>query len=167
MYKLFTVLLLISIKSYSQECRYDKNEIDEFTKKKVIALRQTRIFSHRGLSNRFIDAKISQDGYLKYLTLILTEVGGGKLDCFDKNDVFYIKQKNDSITILKNVVIECGNYQSAPQGYYYILYFNLLDTKIELLKSSPIVKIRLRSFEGEVKEGTQNYFIDNLKCLEN
>lgn len=165
-YLLLLIILQYPLFSFPQECDYEENKTDEFTKKKVIRLAESRIFSKRSWSNQFIDIKLIRNGEFKYLYLTLTEVGGSRLSCFKTGDILYLKQQNDSIVKLHNLSIECGNYQSMPQGYYYILSFNLNSEDIEALKLSPIVKIRINIIEGEIKKNATNYFINNLNCLD-
>jgi hypothetical protein len=168
-YTILLITLIASLGLNAQDCKYEENKTDEFTKKIIIRLKKVRVFSKmwsNRMSNQFIDLRLIRSDDFKFLYLVLTEVGGSRLECFNENDILYIKQKNDSIIKLQNLSIECGNYQSGPEGYYYILSFNLYDENIEALKLSPIVKIRLSVIEGEIKESAQNYFIDNLKCLE-
>jgi hypothetical protein len=159
-------LFLLTITTYGQECKFEENKTDEFTKEKVVRLKKKRVFSKMSWTNYHMDFSLAKYDTLKMLTVVLTEVTtGSRYGCF-KDEILYLKLANDSIIKLTNISRDCGTYQTTPQGYYYILGFGLTNKTIESLKSSPIIKLKLVTIEGDVKESCQKYFIENLDCLD-
>lgn len=164
------ILLLALTISYCQAQTLEKNEVDEFTGKKI---KQTsyEILCQNFTLNMFISAKSINDS-INFLRLKLI-VGSGAAHSINEGDIFYLKLKDGKIVELKNsqYAISCtgcgarGFIASQAQGTetnWFLTEGNVID-----LTSSGVSKIRIYTSKGylesEVKESRTNTVASLLK----
>lgn len=161
--KFYTLIiaLLFSFTAFAQDCKYEKNEVDEFTNNKTVRLQKQLLFRKLGLASEAIEARISRVNDVTLVSFIITT--SYRLSCFNNGDKIYLKLENGEVLTLSNSDIECGDYNVSSYTYY--LMSSLTNPQIENLKQSNLAKIRIGSIEGEATKKGKIYFKSGLNCL--
>jgi len=96
--KLLLLLTTLSLYNFAQNCKYEKNEIDKFTKKKVVITKREKLFS---TFNTAGFCTIKQEGYQYFIEFdysVQTSFSGESK--VDKN--IAIKEKDQFMFLLAN-----------------------------------------------------------------
>ncbi|WP_395043209.1 hypothetical protein [Flavobacterium sp.] len=183
---ILSITILFSLNIFAQKnCEYDINVTDSIgtyksTKEELV---YERYFGNNKISVFF--SLINAEG-LPSLNLQMiqknTEFISAK--CIDKNSKIYLQLANGKIVTLLGMDQEsCGNYIRNENENVRILsgYFLFMKDSFQELKNSPISIMRIK-FSGETEDYIikseliselnqktyypENYFINNLKCIE-
>lgn len=99
-----TIIAAISINSYAQNCKYEKNEIDKFTKKKIVITKSEKVFGTVNTSGFYT---VKQDGdnyYIEFDYLVQTSFSGTsnaeKNIAIKQNDQLMFLLENDEVVTL-------------------------------------------------------------------
>tara|TARA_B110000238_G_C15989847_1_gene379782 strand:+ start:151 stop:741 length:591 start_codon:yes stop_codon:yes gene_type:complete len=136
------------------DCKYWKDEIDDFTGK-VKKYTKSKNIGNGNMGRLYIELRRHDNRYLIYVRY------SGDLGCVSSDSEIMIKLLNKEIITLYNYGdIDCGDMN---------MYFRLSITTMDKLLKSPIEKIRVEGTEyysdiDRIK--IPNYFIDNFKCIE-
>lgn len=156
MKKLFYFLLFISFShSYSQDCRYIKNEKDEFTNKKVI-------------KSDWYNLKSKDDLYI-----MLRNINNKKSIVFTLDRdlgcaVSYKGRKSSAKIKLENGVIVSFYHNAQTDCGDFTLIGRLTENDIKKLKASPIKTIRFQGtkYYHDTKDiSYKTFFIEKLDCI--
>lgn len=164
-----TTLLFFTALMQSQNCKFEKEEVDEFTNKKIVVVRGSDIFRTSLITG--LSFQVSKINESKFITFSLVS---GKLFVLEKGiDKIMIKTKDNQIlnidfdtTVISDIV------RNPTTG---ILYFAkqsvaLSDNLFNELKNIEVVKVRIYTKEGyiekEVKKKHSTNISDDLKCIE-
>ena len=165
------ILFLIMISSLSvaaQDCKFKKNEVDEFTKQKVLETKQETL-SKSGTFYSAITAKKINDQrilevYFSSLSLFSLYEGKTLMLLTDKGDVIELKFPESKVSD------RLYNSAAKTTTWFQTQYFPLNDDTYRKLLSSKINKVRVNSSDGyidsEVKDKWWKKDQELLKCIE-
>lgn len=145
MKSLLIILVFLPLIGIGQ-CKYEKNEIDEFTGKTNKQTKWERIASKNVMA-----VVVQLDDMIGLLI-------AGDIGCVNNNSSAYFKFQDDSVIQLAHLgQIDCGSIVS--------LILPLDDENLQLLATKPIAKIRLVGTERnlDVPLSNPNYFINVLE----
>lgn len=165
----YLFLLLMFPAIVTGQCKYDKNEVDEFTGQTIIETKYKNVIPHTLGYGWAVELKaISKDDY-KYLRAHISNKGYFSID---KGGYFKIKTDSGSIVELKfnNLDIadsrNYGDSQARSDAYANLL---LTESDYHILKTEKIDKIRFLTNDGyvekEIKNRNKDEIIDLLKCI--
>jgi hypothetical protein len=163
---LFLTLILFFLQStfsYSQ-CKYFRNETDEFTKKVILETAKVVINPRdiTGQSLNFQGYKQDNSRFFKinWSTLDIISVG--------KGEKLMLKLQNNEV-----VEVFADNYKvSTPIGNYWTItiYYDIFDSVFQKLKQSEVIKLRFYTADGyvdkEVPKGASKKLLQLLNCIE-
>lgn len=155
----FFVILITSSLLYSQECKYDKNEVDEFTKNKILETK----FEWLGNNFGYNFKKINDSKFLRI------EIHHSKVFSIrDGSKLMFLTEKEEPITILFPKY-EISKVSSAS-NYYVVQYLNLSEELLSRFKNEKISKARIYTTDGyleiDIKDKRSIKFKELLKCIE-
>lgn len=171
MKKIITILsLLVIVVSYGQKCKYEKNEIDEFTKKEVIITKEQQLTKvGMGMGNFLRFDVRSLDGN-KFIRLFIFS-----------NKAFSVRQGSEVMFLLENdqvatlhytesVVADFKRVQQLNHTQWTVHVLLHIDQEsLEALLDIPVKKVRWYTSEGYHEEDVNpkhKYHLSNaLKCL--
>jgi hypothetical protein len=155
----FLCLILTSTFIYSQDCKYARNEVDEFTKNKVVETKSEWLAPNVGYSLK----KINDSKFLRLeinLFTVFSIRDGAKL--------MFLTDHDEPITMLfpKYEISRVG----SASNFYIVEYLELTADLIERFKNEKINKIRFYTTDGysdrDIKEKRDKKFKELLKCIE-
>ena len=97
-YKILLSLSLASTLSFGQNCKYEKNETDKFTKKKVVITKSEKVFYTLNTSGFYTVKQDGENYYIEFDYLVQTSFSG--TSNADKN--ISIKQNDQLMFLLEN-----------------------------------------------------------------
>lgn len=183
---ILTLFLLVSITTFAQkDCDLASNVTDSVGTYKATKdyLMHERVFGNS--QNSIYCSLINADGLISLnLQLVQITADFAPAKCFDKNSRVYIQLSNGKIVTLLGMEQEtCGVSVRNNNETRRVLtgYFMFVKENYEELKKSTISFIRIK-FAGETMDYVtrselisevdtktyhpENFFIDNLKCIE-
>lgn len=186
-YIITITLLFFSLNIFAQKpCDYSANVNDSIgtyksTKEYIV---NEKIF---GGNSSYIFYSLALTDGLPTLTVQLIQKSKGfiKANCFDKNSKLFLQLNNGKIITLIHIDQEnCGTMIRDEKGFDNRVnsgIFMFMKDSFQDLKSSPVSMMRIKyltdtedyvfkkEFKSELTNeiyNPENYFIDNLKCIE-
>ena len=186
-YIITITLLFFSLNIFAQKpCDYSANVNDSIgtyksTKEYIV---NEKIF---GGNSSYIFYSLALTDGLPTLTVQLIQKSKGfiKANCFDKNSKLFLQLNNGKIITLIHIDQEnCGTMIRDDKGFDNRVnsgIFMFMKDSFQDLKSSPVSMMRIKyltdtedyvfkkEFKSELTNeiyNPENYFIDNLKCIE-
>lgn len=186
-YIITITLLFFSLNIFAQKpCDYSVNVNDSIgtyksTKEYIV---NEKIF---GGNSSYIFYSLALTDGLPTLTVQLIQKSKGfiKANCFDKNSKLFLQLNNGKIITLIHIDQEnCGTMIRDEKGFDNRVnsgIFMFMKDSFQDLKSSPVSMMRIKyltdtedyvfkkEFKSELTNeiyNPENYFIDNLKCIE-
>lgn len=159
MKKIILGLALLSMSiSFSQNCKYKTNEVDEFTKNKILETEFEWISPNIGSSFKKVNEK-------KALRLQINS--SSVFSVREGSNVMFLTDKEDPITL---VFSETNISKiSTLTSFYSINYLILSDENQARLLNEKITKIRIYYSDGyvdtDIKEKKVMKFKELLKCI--
>ncbi|KKN74653.1 hypothetical protein LCGC14_0388550 [marine sediment metagenome] len=156
------LVLLFPTLLFAQDCKYKRNEVDKFTKTKVIQTKGVKVLY--GLTDYTLISGLVLNEY-KYLRVSLST---HTLTSFRKNSKFMLMFESDSVI----TVTAIANSKASHAGDMWFTHVNYLITKEQLdyLSSNKIVTIRLYSSDGYIEDNIKNKralsLQKDLKCIQ-
>jgi hypothetical protein len=166
---LFTTFL--SISSFGQNCKYKTNEVDEFTKNKILETKEELLTVSGmgfGFSTSYNLKKVNENRYLKL------NISSPKILTIKAGDEIMFKTNNDNPISLKfsETVILQPQYNSSSRStiWYEFILIPISDENYTRLLQEPISKLRLYTSDGfiddEIKDKRDKKLKELLKCIE-
>jgi hypothetical protein len=169
MIKATIIIFFISIFGYSQDCKYDKNEIDSFSKDTILETKLTRLGKMHLLN--YVDVftrsknKSQAIGFYIHIAPIFSISKGDKFILLDDKGETYSFLIND-------YKISDSRYDSSLKMYFHTMQiiFPLFNESKDFFKNKNIIKVRLETskenFDFDVKEKDLKKVIQFIKCTE-
>ena len=151
-------LLITSTFVFSQDCKYQRNEVDEFTKNKIIETKFEWLGEQTGYTLKKINNTQILAMYLESFNVFSIKDGA---------KIMFLTEKEDPITLI------FPKYEISKRGKsseFYISENIILSNKeYERLQNETISKVRFYTTDGyiekNVKEKRASKFRDQLKCI--
>jgi|TARA_B110000238_G_C15837725_1_gene315571 hypothetical protein len=164
MKKLLLILLCLPFIGFGQSCKYQKNEIDKFTKKEI-KITKEKILWKNPMGGNTLSFYLSSVNDKKSITIR-----------YSKGSVFTIKNGNSLALLLENgeslnlqTPISVVSTYSGSNWYAYANY-SLPEDAISLLNAHNLTDVRIittKSFiDKTIKGKKQARIIENLKCID-
>lgn len=145
--------------SSGQDCKYKINEVDEFTKSKILETNFEWLSSNLGCSFK----KINEQKAIK-----LQIESSSVFSISDGSKIMFLTEKDNPITLIFSEY-EISKMSSLT-NFYIITFIKLTDEDNSRLLSETVNKIRIYTTDGyvdySVKEKRAKKFQDILKCIQ-
>ncbi|MCC9066334.1 hypothetical protein [Flavobacterium piscisymbiosum] len=153
---LFTSLII-----HSQDCKYKRNEVDEFTKHKVLETKSEWLAEN-------IAYTLIKINDAKFLSI---ELGSFKVFAIsDGAKLMFLPDKGDPIVLLFPKYEISKTTPGAVASQYVTQSINISDEIYQRFLDEKITKVRFYTTDGyidkPVKEKRANKFRQQLKCIE-
>jgi hypothetical protein len=164
MKKLLLMLLLVPVLIYGQDCRYEQNDVDKFTKKTVIITKPEIVWKDAmmGYSLSFKVKKID-DQYIIWMRY--SSPGSFIIEKYSKLMLLTKNQETFELNAFETVIPK-----SYSNGSYVEVDYLISKETYEKLKNSIITDVRLYTSEGyidkKLKENKQGILPDLLRCID-
>lgn len=126
MKKLFTFLMLfIASFSFAQDCKYEKNEVDKFTKKMTKVTKKVKLiqtFNSEGyvyITKEDTSLSISLNYRTSFSKSVKVEDGSELSFLLEGGDIITLKKKNGSYPISKENLTKLSSTKTKTLRYYY------------------------------------------------
>lgn len=151
---LIILLTLVTVTASAQvKCKYEKNEVDEFTGKVRRELTMSTIGS---VSGKKLEGLVGQSDSSFY-TLFYTTAD---LGCGTSKSITYLMFTDGEVLPL--------SYQGKISCGTIVFMHKFTNEELEKVRTKRIDKIRYKlTLEGEVKVTNTDFFIQSFSCLEN
>lgn len=162
--KKIILLFLICTNVFSQNCKFEKNEVDEFTGSKIIKLKE-KLLAKTSMTTG-VSFQIQSINDQKFIEFTYTS---SQVFSFDKNKSMIMLKTNDGEII--EIPFEKNDISDVTYGSYFYSKQKVILTQdlIIKLENKPIVKFRLYTSNGfveeEVKSKNSLSISDDIKCL--
>jgi hypothetical protein len=166
--------LFFCFQSLSQNCKYEKNEIDKFTKKKVIITKSEKVFSTFNTSGFYTVKQEDNDFYIQFDYLVSTPFSGASTMpaniAIKENDQLMFLLDNDEVVTLK--CSKTVQSQAQPNLAFHVVNWNLSNVnypvtreQLKALQSSKTNTLRIYRTVGfdAQKIGQQEFFDVEIK----
>lgn len=159
MKKLIFALFICAIAN-GQDCKYAVDKIDEFTKDKILELKETQ-FSNYKYSSGYTLKKVNDNRYIVF------SIRNSDVFSLPKDNRLMLKTETDVIELFfpKTIVAEGNQFV-----WYAYISIPINDNVYQKLLIDKLNKIRVYAtsgyFEFEVKAKNALKFQENLKCIE-
>jgi len=166
MKKIILLLLFMSIKGFSQDCKFHYNEVDSFTKLKKVKTKSQTISEGNAMYLKLSLKKSDELFLVSDLTFTYS-----KSVVIGRDAPISILLKNDDVINLSALDLTYGEINSQNQTEIQSVYIINLN-QIELIRKIGIKKIRVESsksnFDFDVKKKKwTDKFNDSIDCFYN
>lgn len=161
MKNILIMLLFSSCLIYSQDCKYKKNEVDEFTKNKILETNYEWLGEQTGYTLK----KVNESRFLQ------VRIESFKmLSIHEGSKLMFLTEKEDPITILFPKFDISKRSDSPLKEYYIVESIPLSDDIYERFKNETTTKVRIYTSDGyiekKIKDKRALKFRELLKCIE-
>jgi hypothetical protein len=141
---LLTISAVISMNSYAQNCKYEKNEIDKFTKKKVVITKSEKVFYTLNTSGFYTVKQDGENYYIEFDYLVQTSFSGTsnaeKNISIKQNDqLMFLLENDEVVTLVSSNTVQT---QMKPNMASQLVNWELNDV------SYPITLEQLKSLQS-------------------
>jgi len=166
---IIALILVFTTFGYSQNCKYEKNEVDEFTKNKILKVKGSDIFRTSMFTG--LSFQMSKINDIKFITFALVSKNAFVLE--EGNDKLMFKTKDGriiNIAFNKTIVSEIQNMPNVGTLFFAHQNVKLTDDLISQLNDIEIIKARIYIKDGYIEEDVKKKSFKNistdLKCIE-
>lgn len=161
MKKLLWIVLIFTGFGYSQDCKYKKNEIDDFTKKKIIETKSEWLCENVAYS-------FKKNDDTKYLRV---EIGSFKVFAIsDGAKLMFLTDKEDPIVLIFQKYEISRTTPGAIASQYVSEIINISEDVLKRFQNEKITKVRIYTTDGyidhDIKEKRFKRFQETLKCIQ-
>ncbi len=143
--KILFAVAFLSLNTFAQNCKYEKNEVDKFTNKKVVITKQEKVFSTVNTTGFYT---VRQDGdsyYIEFDYLVQTSFSGTsnaeKNIAIKQNDQLMFLLDNDEVVTLSSS--KTVQTQMKPNMATQLINWELNDV------SYPVTKEQLSTLQSK------------------
>lgn len=163
---IFFTLITLNF-TFSQECKFRKNEIDDFTKKKVLVLKESVLASD--FSENSVTAELNSNSNI-YINFLVRFSGHKALVITEKNKLILLLKNDEVLETYVNPsngkLIGNGGLMSYTD---FNINFNMTEEILLKISTIGVKKIRLETSEGnkdfEVKDKRNEQFLKSINCF--
>jgi hypothetical protein len=172
MKKIILIILLSgSFTMFGQNCKYKIDEIDEFTKSRIIETRES-LFTISGMGLGFsCGYSLKKINDSRYLKLIITSPSIFTLR--KGNKIMFLTDKEETIDLyFPESVVADGAYNSSLKSTHWSahIYIPISNNINERLLNEKLKKLRVYTADGyiddDIKEKRAIKFVNYLRCIQ-
>lgn len=166
----FLILTLSSTFIYSQDCKYKRNEVDEFTKHKILETKP-ELFTISGMGLGFSTSysllKINDEKFIKFSVTspsIFTLQKGSEI-------MFKVEAENAIILTFPESIVANGTYNSSLKSTHWsgTIVISISDINYQRLLNEKVTKLRVYTANGfvddDISEKRDKKFKALLTCI--
>lgn len=159
-YFLVVIIPIISFNSEAQKCKYEKNELDEFTKNYVVITKRRSLYQYLSNVLTMKGVMINDNKYLR------AEIGASGIFSVDKGDKLMFILGDGSVLELKSVEYVIADHKT--HGFYGAVADYYIDPeKFQLLSNYKITKVRIYTTDGYIEKKIKQDYQYNVSFLLN
>ena len=182
------VICMLSFSTFSQNCKYEKNEIDKFTKKKVVITKSEKVFYTLNTSGFYTVKQDGENYYIEFDYLVQTSFSGTsnaeKNISIKQNDqLMFLLENDEVVTLVSSNTVQT---QMKPNMASQLVNWELNDVtypitleQLKTLQSAKTKTLRIYRTIGydaqnigqqdymdvDIKKGSQDDIQKLIKCI--
>ena len=172
--QLIVLLTFFSFSVFAQNCKYEKNEIDKFTKKKVVVTKSEKVFTSLNTSGFYTVKQEDENFFIEFDYLVQTSFSGTSkaetnITIKEKDQLMYLLENDEVITLVSSSTVQT---QMKPNMASQLVNWELNDVaypitldQLKTLQSSKTKTLRIYRTIGYDAQniGQQEYMDVDLK----
>ena len=172
--QLIVLLTLFSFSVFAQNCKYEKNEIDKFTKKKVVVTKSEKVFTSLNTSGFYTVKQEDENFFIEFDYLVQTSFSGTSkaetnITIKEKDQLMFLLENDEVITLVSSSTVQT---QMKPNMASQLVNWELNDVaypitldQLKTLQSSKTKTLRIYRTIGYDAQniGQQEYMDVDLK----
>ena len=172
--QLIVLLTFFSFSVFAQNCKYEKNEIDKFTKKKVVVTKSEKVFTSLNTSGFYTVKQEDENFFIEFDYLVQTSFSGTSkaetnITIKEKDQLMFLLENDEVITLVSSSTVQT---QMKPNMASQLVNCELNDVaypitldQLKTLQSSKTKTLRIYRTIGYDAQniGQQEYMDVDLK----
>lgn len=172
--QLIVLLTLFSFSVFAQNCKYEKNEIDKFTKKKVVVTKSEKVFTSLNTSGFYTVKQEDENFFIEFDYLVQTSFSGTSkaetnITIKEKDQLMFLLENDEVITLVSSSTVQT---QMKPNMASQLVNWELNDVaypitldQLKTLQSAKTKTLRIYRTIGYDAQniGQQEYMDVDLK----
>ena len=172
--QLIVLLTFFSFSVFAQNCKYEKNEIDKFTKKKVVVTKSEKVFTSLNTSGFYTVKQEDENFFIEFDYLVQTSFSGTSkaetnITIKEKDQLMFLLENDEVITLVSSSTVQT---QMKPNMASQLVNWELNDVaypitldQLKTLQSSKTKTLRIYRTIGYDAQniGQQEYMDVDLK----
>jgi hypothetical protein len=161
-YKILLSLTLASTLSFAQNCKYEKNEVDKFTKKKVVETKREKLFGTVNTSGFYTVKQEGDKFFIEFDYLVQTSFSGTSraatnIAVKEKDQLMFLLENDEVVTLESSSTVQS---QMKPNMASGLVNWELNDVKypvtLEQLKTLQSAKTKTLRIYRTIGYDAQN-----------
>lgn len=154
-------MFLVGCVGVNAQCKYDKDEVDEFTANKIISTKSETLGKS---AFSFVSVSFSMVDSFLYLH---AKVSGRAFECVTKKSELYIKLSDGTVEVFQHVGdIDCENSDYIPKSFVSLMTKKQLELFTEVNVESIRILVSNGKKDYKVKEKRRRKFMDLARCMQ-
>lgn len=172
--QLIVLLTLFSFSVFAQNCKYEKNEFDKFTKKKVVVTKSEKVFTSLNTSGFYTVKQEDENFFIEFDYLVQTSFSGTSkaetnIAIKEKDQLMFLLENDEVITLVSSSTVQT---QMKPNMASQLVNWELNDVtypitldQLKTLQSAKTKTLRIYRTIGYDAQniGQQEYMDVDLK----
>ena len=172
--QLIVLLTFFSFSVFAQNCKYEKNEIDKFTKKKVVVTKSEKVFTSLNTSGFYTVKQEDENFFIEFDYLVQTSFSGTSkaetnITIKEKDQLMFLLENDEVITLVSSSTVQT---QMKPNMASQLVNWELNDVaypitldQLKTLQSAKTKTLRIYRTIGYDAQniGQQEYMDVDLK----
>jgi hypothetical protein len=172
--QLIVLLTFFSFSVFAQNCKYEKNEIDKFTKKKVVVTKSEKVFTSLNTSGFYTVKQEDENFFIEFDYLVQTSFSGTSkaetnIAIKEKDQLMFLLENDEVITLVSSSTVQT---QMKPNMASQLVNWELNDVtypitldQLKTLQSAKTKTLRIYRTIGYDAQniGQQEYMDVDLK----
>ena len=161
--QLIVLLTLFSFSVFAQNCKYEKNEIDKFTKKKVVVTKSEKVFTSLNTSGFYTVKQEDENFFIEFDYLVQTSFSGTSkaetnITIKEKDQLMFLLENDEVITLVSSSTVQT---QMKPNMASQLVNWELNDVvypiTLEQLKTLQSAKTKTLRIYRTIGYDAQNF----------
>jgi hypothetical protein len=189
-YNILLSLTLASTISFGQNCNYEKNEVDKFTKKKVVETKREKLFGTLNSSGFYTVKQEGDNFYIEFDYLVQSSFSGASrvatnIAVKEKDQLMFLLENDEVVTLESSSTVQSQMKPNLSSG---LVNWELNDVKypvtleqLKTLQSAKTTTLRIyrtigfdaqnigqqESMDVDIKKASQDDMQNMIHCVIN